>query len=194
MSGRSGPFGWLTSLLMLAGLLVLRRMMRAAQRRARRPREPRVDSRVVSAGHETREFSTTPIVVGGVLLALVVGLAVVVATWFQASWVGQPLSLSQPPGLATPALPPPPPEPRLEAEPGQQLRQVRAAEDQVLTSTAWVDRQAGIVRIPIDRALDLLAANPPPARSAEEAAQYRDDASSLPSDASSGRVSVQGQP
>ena len=34
---------------------------------------------------------------------------------------------------------------------------MRAAEDQMLTSYGWVDPQNGVVRIPIDRAIDLLA-------------------------------------
>jgi hypothetical protein len=108
----------------------------------------------------------------------------------QTAWVGRSVSISQPPGLATPIVPPPPPEPRLEAEPGNQLRQFRAAEDRILNGTDWVDRQAGVARIPIDRAIDLLAANPPPARSADEARQAGISASPTPSKANSGRGSV----
>jgi hypothetical protein len=51
-----------------------------------------------------------------------------------------------------------PPEPRLEVSPQQDLRQMRAAEMALLHSYGWVDRQAGIVRIPIERAIDILAA------------------------------------
>ena len=49
-----------------------------------------------------------------------------------------------------------PPEPRLEPfalAPGQRLR---AEEDAILTSYAWVDQKAGVARIPIDRALEIL--------------------------------------
>jgi hypothetical protein len=35
---------------------------------------------------------------------------------------------------------------------------MRVREDHVLNSYAWVDKQAGIVRVPIDRAIDMLAA------------------------------------
>ena len=41
---------------------------------------------------------------------------------------------------------------------------IRAAEDQILNSYGWVDRSKGIVRIPIDRAIDLLAKRGLPAR------------------------------
>src|SRR5437762_1164629 len=36
------------------------------------------------------------------------------------------------------------------------LKQLRATEDAVLTTYGWIDRKNGIVRIPIDRAMDLL--------------------------------------
>jgi hypothetical protein len=51
-----------------------------------------------------------------------------------------------------------PPEPRIEVAPYEQIQQLRAHEDHVLNSYAWVDQQAGIVRVPIDRAIDMLAA------------------------------------
>ena len=38
-----------------------------------------------------------------------------------------------------------------------QLEDLRAHEDSVLTSYGWVDRDRGIVRIPIDRAMELAA-------------------------------------
>jgi hypothetical protein len=50
-----------------------------------------------------------------------------------------------------------PPQPRIEVEPWQQLLDVHAREDHVLSSYAWVDKQQGIVRIPIDQAMDALA-------------------------------------
>ena len=38
-----------------------------------------------------------------------------------------------------------PPEPRLQTNPKQDLRDLRAAEDKVLNSYGWVDRNRGIV-------------------------------------------------
>jgi len=49
-----------------------------------------------------------------------------------------------------------PPEPRLEANPVAPRLRMRAEEDAILGSYAWVDRNAGIVRVPIDRAMALL--------------------------------------
>jgi hypothetical protein len=51
-----------------------------------------------------------------------------------------------------------PPEPRIEVAPYEQLQQLRAREDHILNSYAWVDQKAGVVRVPIDRAIDMLAA------------------------------------
>jgi hypothetical protein len=50
-----------------------------------------------------------------------------------------------------------PPEPRLQNTPFDELRRMRAEEDATLTSYGWVDRQAGIVRIPIEQALEIAA-------------------------------------
>jgi len=56
-----------------------------------------------------------------------------------------------------------PPAPRLQVAPALDLRQMRAAEEQVLDSYAWIDRSSGTVRIPISRAIDLLAGRGLPA-------------------------------
>ena len=49
-----------------------------------------------------------------------------------------------------------PPEPRLEPNPLDPRIRMRAEEDAILTSYAWVDKKSGIVRVPIDRAMELL--------------------------------------
>jgi len=50
------------------------------------------------------------------------------------------------------------PQPRLLTKPGASLAELRAAEDADLNSYGWMDRNAGIARIPIDRAMQLLLA------------------------------------
>jgi len=49
-----------------------------------------------------------------------------------------------------------PPEPRLQTEAPQDLRQYRADQDKILESYGWVDQKANVVRIPVDRAMDIL--------------------------------------
>ena len=49
-----------------------------------------------------------------------------------------------------------PPQPRLQAEPRLDLEHLHKHEDDLLNSYGWVDPKAGVIRIPIDRAMDLL--------------------------------------
>lgn len=57
-----------------------------------------------------------------------------------------------------------PPEPRLQVNPRQDLSDLRAREDQALQSYGWVDKNAGVVRIPIDRAMQLVVERGLPTR------------------------------
>jgi hypothetical protein len=57
-----------------------------------------------------------------------------------------------------------PPEPRLQTNPREDLQDMRAKEDDVLKSYGWVDKNAGVVRIPIDDAIKLTLQRGLPAR------------------------------
>lgn len=57
-----------------------------------------------------------------------------------------------------------PPMPRLQVSSGQDLRELRAAEDKVLNGYRWVDKQAGIVGIPVNQAMEILAKKGLPVR------------------------------
>jgi hypothetical protein len=61
-----------------------------------------------------------------------------------------------------------PPEPRLQVTPRQDLRDFRAREEELLNSYRWVDKNAGIVRIPIAEAMKLTVQRGLPARAAGE--------------------------
>jgi hypothetical protein len=63
----------------------------------------------------------------------------------------------------------------------------RAAQQQKLNSYGWVDRSAGTIRIPIERAIELTAQRGLPSRAAAEPAA-QDSGVSSPTDASSGRA------
>jgi hypothetical protein len=62
-----------------------------------------------------------------------------------------------------------PPQPRLQAKPGADLRSYCADQMQKLNTYGWVDPENGVVRIPIDRAIDETAERGLPARLASEA-------------------------
>jgi len=49
------------------------------------------------------------------------------------------------------------PQPRLQAKPVDDLAEFRAEKEAILSRYAWIDRNNGIVRIPIDRAMDVAA-------------------------------------
>jgi hypothetical protein len=56
------------------------------------------------------------------------------------------------------------PNPKLEEDERGQLNGIRLTEDEVLYSYGWVDEKAGTVRIPIDRAMDLIVQRGLPVR------------------------------
>ena len=56
------------------------------------------------------------------------------------------------------------PEPRLQIAPQLDLAAMRAREETELHSYGWVDRQAGVVRLPIDRAMELMVQRGLPVR------------------------------
>jgi hypothetical protein len=51
-----------------------------------------------------------------------------------------------------------PPTPRVQSTPADDLGRYRAMQDSKLESYGWVDRNAGVVHIPIERAIELTAA------------------------------------
>lgn len=50
-----------------------------------------------------------------------------------------------------------PPEPRLQAYPSVDLERLRAREERLLNSYEWVDESTGVMRIPIERSMDIVA-------------------------------------
>ena len=57
------------------------------------------------------------------------------------------------------------PAPQLEVNERTELNDERLREEDTLSTYGWVDQNAGVVRIPIDRAMDLLARRGLPVRS-----------------------------
>ena len=107
---------------------------------------------------------------GGVLLGGVVLALVCVAMLGVVLFLGGLRSYqtaTEPTPLPLLELRPTPPSPRLQPNPidqqsaEQDLADFRAREEAILTSYGWVNRPAGIVRIPIERAIELLAKEAP---------------------------------
>jgi hypothetical protein len=108
-------------------------------------------------GHERRDVSFRPLVYAGIGLVIVLVLTVFGMERLFDYLAARAARRSEPASPLAPAGRQLPPEPRLQTEPIQDLAALRAREEATLGSYGWVDRQAGIVRIPITRAMELLA-------------------------------------
>ena len=64
-----------------------------------------------------------------------------------------------------------PPRPRLQTYPFDDIKELRKEENKVLDHYAWVDQNAGVVQIPIERAIDVLAEKGLPYRQAGPAGE-----------------------
>ena len=105
-------------------------------------------------GHETSDVNIRSLVISGVLLCGLVIAGLLVSAGVFHYFVGHQ-------GLGPPASPFEnvrmlPPEPRLQVSAPKDLEQYKAAQGEILNSYGWVDQKAGVVRIPIDRAMDIL--------------------------------------
>jgi hypothetical protein len=113
--------------------------------------------------YETEDFSPRGIrwfTAGLAVLAVTVLLLMGGLLWL--------LSGGWPPrqGIVTPMVPAPnmSPEPDLQVASSLDYQAMRAAEAAQLNSYRWVDREAGIAAIPIERAMEILAGRGLPAR------------------------------
>jgi hypothetical protein len=125
--------------------------------------EQNTPAKSVSIGHELSDVYPKNILWFGIGLALVIG-AVVLVSYGLFHYFYQSETRSRPPPSPLSYGVEPPPEPRLITRPGADLAALRADEDEILGSYGWIDRERGIVRVPIDRAIMLLAQKGLPTR------------------------------
>ena len=64
-----------------------------------------------------------------------------------------------------------PSAPRLQVDPAVDLNQVRESQNEMLNSYGWADKATGNVRVPIDRAMELLIERKLPVRQSAPVAQ-----------------------
>jgi hypothetical protein len=57
-----------------------------------------------------------------------------------------------------------PPTPRLQVEPAADLNQMRQTQEEMLNTYGWADKASGTVRVPIERAMDMLIERKLPVR------------------------------
>ena len=120
--------------------------------------------------HQPAHRETSDVAIGGIVrfaIGLVLaGVVIHVLVWFLYAYfrreAARPVPAEFP--LATASMRRLPPEPRLQTEPREDLRNLREAEDRALTTYGWVDKNAGIVRIPIEQAMKLTVERGLPSR------------------------------
>jgi hypothetical protein len=140
-------------------------------------------------GHETSDVSVRAVALSGVALVGVLGLVLIATAALQYVFTRRGLeSRPPPPALTLPTQVTPPPEPRLQAAPAQELQKFRADEESLLNSYGWVDQNAGVVRIPITRAMDLILQRGLPTRPDDQSRQFKDEGNQNPEQSSSGRM------
>ena len=110
-----------------------------------------------AVGHERRDVSVATVVKWG---AGVLGLVVftVAVMWLMLLQLqAREEHESAPASPLASYGPQEPPQPRLQTDARGDLESLRASEQKQLESYGWIDRDAGTVHIPIDRAMSLLA-------------------------------------
>jgi hypothetical protein len=111
---------------------------------------------------EHEDASPSGLVKSGIFLAI---LLVIVFVAMRFAWHGfmdfSPAGQNASPMTDARILPP---HPRLQTDPQKEIHDYCQQQAEVLDSYAWVDQSAGIVRIPVDRAIELTLKNGLPAR------------------------------
>jgi hypothetical protein len=108
-----------------------------------------------AAGHERSDFNPAAIALFGAVLAATIAAVVAVSFLFMEFAVPrEPLPQAGSPSAARERAAA---APRLQVRGSNELREMREAEERVLNSYVWIDREKGIVRIPVERAMEILA-------------------------------------
>lgn len=121
------------------------------------------ESSVSEPQHENTSFEKSDLNTRGAFIA---GVLVIVGIWITAALIyfyfdflaHRRAAISPPPLPVELHGNPMPPEPRLQQSPRQDLKSMRAREDWELNHYFWIDKPQGTVAIPIERAMDILAA------------------------------------
>ena len=134
------------------------------------------DGKSESTAYETRDVKIRPLAVfiaGLTVVAIATYLVVfVIIRIFSAQAAKQDAQVQPAAGQVQATAPGEerlPPEPRIQANPAADLKTLRDQEDAVLTTYGWVDRQGGVVRVPIDVAMQQVLEQGLPVRQPETA-------------------------
>jgi hypothetical protein len=105
--------------------------------------------------HEERDVNIRLITLSGLGLLVLLGGSLMLVAWLLRTFEPAPPDVASRPSPPSESQPLPP-QPRLQASPAQDWRDMRATEEGQLHTYGWVDQDAEIVHMPIDHAIELL--------------------------------------
>lgn len=126
-----------------------------------RDREPDAETRRL--GYEPQDASVRGVAILTACLVVLLGIVLLVNYGFH-QWITGDSWTRRQTDLAYPDAPPP----RLEAQPARSLGTFMENQRRALHEPHWIDREAGIVAVPIDRAMELYASEQVNAQDSEE--------------------------
>jgi hypothetical protein len=119
------------------------------------------------SGYERRDVNVRALLKLGFWMAVLIAVTLVGMRWtFSYFERVEPLGPPASPFVTTRELPP---SPRLQATPRLELKDYCEAQQRELKTYGWIDRRLGVVRIPIDHAMDLILERGLPIRSSPQA-------------------------
>ena len=139
-----------------------------SDRHGETPRHPEIRS-------EKTDADPSAIVRFLVYLVLGTVAGVILLRWRFVTLVVVEQRQQPPPPVMKAEVPPQPPLPRLEIDPPTDLARYREEQRKDLDSFGWVDRPAGVVHIPIDEAMRIVAERGLPTRGEERKAPAAPD-------------------
>lgn len=114
-----------------------------------------MDARHSSIGHETHDANVRAIVLAGVIFAAAIAFSLCLV-WGMFRFLANHAIVILPSNpLAETERQQFPPAPRIEEHPAIEMKELNKQEDGILSTYGWTDKKAGVVRIPIDRAMKL---------------------------------------
>jgi len=138
------------------------------------------DAHANATGPYDREIDLRKIVLfgGGLLVVTLVVLALM--WWMSSTFKAEEEAKDRPPSpIAEQQVDPIPPGPRLQAVAPRDMDELRKMDQEELTTYGWVDRAGGVARIPIERAIAIVAEKGLPKTAAPPALEEPTPAASL---------------
>lgn len=114
----------------------------------------------LAVGYDTTSVDVRSVALIGLGLVFTIVFVMLVAWWLTGAYSAEvpPVAAPFPPEQSEQ------PQPRLQANPSQDWQQQQQQARERLTSYDWIDREQGTVRIPVDRAIEVLVEEGLPVR------------------------------